>query len=157
MIACIGIRPFATSWPPARRTAEPNGAAHVFSQTSAAATLPGSIAAARWAMSSSARISASSASSLRRSPSSWEVVELHRLDVAVLVLLEDQEIEHADQFDIGEPGELGGDLAGEIRLARRELDHDKVDRPKLIKLGCSHRSSLRARQRRALLSRFETQ
>jgi hypothetical protein len=32
--AWIGIRPLATSWPPDRRTAEPNGAAHVFSQTS---------------------------------------------------------------------------------------------------------------------------
>ena len=41
-IAWAGMRPLVTSWPPDRRTAEPNGAAHVFSHTSTAAELPGS-------------------------------------------------------------------------------------------------------------------
>ncbi len=40
--AWTGIRPLATSCPPERRTAEPNGAAQVF-PTSTAAELPGSI------------------------------------------------------------------------------------------------------------------
>ena len=35
------MRPLAASWPPAWRTAEPNGAAHRFSHTSTAAELPG--------------------------------------------------------------------------------------------------------------------
>ena len=41
MSAWVGIRPLASSSPPDRRIAEPNGAAHVFSQTSTAAALPG--------------------------------------------------------------------------------------------------------------------
>ena len=31
MMAWMGIRPLAISWPPARRMAEANGAAHMFS------------------------------------------------------------------------------------------------------------------------------
>jgi hypothetical protein len=42
----LGIRPLATSCPPEWRTAEANGAAQVFSQTSTAAELLGSTAAA---------------------------------------------------------------------------------------------------------------
>ena len=39
--AWMGMRPVATSWPPAWRTAEPNGAAQTFSQTNTAALVPG--------------------------------------------------------------------------------------------------------------------
>lgn len=39
--AWVGIRPLVTSSPPDRRTAEPKGAAHMFSHTSTAAALPG--------------------------------------------------------------------------------------------------------------------
>ena len=53
MMAWIGIRPLAMSCPPARRMAEAKGAAHVFSYTSTAATLPGVMAAARCSTSSS--------------------------------------------------------------------------------------------------------
>ena len=42
MSAWVGIRPLASSSPPDVRTAEPNGAAQVFSQTSTAAAVPGS-------------------------------------------------------------------------------------------------------------------
>ena len=56
------MRPLATSWPPERRTAEANGAAQRFSQTSTAAELPGSIAAATAVTSSSLSSIASSAS-----------------------------------------------------------------------------------------------
>ena len=47
MIAWIGILPVAISCPPARRAAEANGAAQMFSQTSTPAVLPFSIASAR--------------------------------------------------------------------------------------------------------------
>src|SRR3954462_4133284 len=46
MMAWIGIRPLAMSWPPERRAAEANGAAQRFSKMSTPAVLPGSIAAA---------------------------------------------------------------------------------------------------------------
>src|SRR5207302_10584788 len=52
MIAWMGIRPLAISWPPECRTADAKGAAHRFSQMSTPAVLPGSIAAARWPTSS---------------------------------------------------------------------------------------------------------
>jgi hypothetical protein len=45
--AWTGMRPLAASWPPAWRTAAPNGAAYRFSQTSTAAGLPGSIVSGR--------------------------------------------------------------------------------------------------------------
>ena len=41
MIAWMGIRPFAISWPPERRAADANGAAHRFSQIRTPAVLPG--------------------------------------------------------------------------------------------------------------------
>src|ERR1035441_6773916 len=44
MIAWMGIRPLAISWPPERRAADANGAAHRFSQMSTPAVLPGSLA-----------------------------------------------------------------------------------------------------------------
>ena len=59
MIAWMGIRPLAISWPPERRAAAANGAAHRFSQMSTPAVVPGSIAAARCATSSAASNSAS--------------------------------------------------------------------------------------------------
>ena len=55
----LSVRPVAISWPPERRAADANGAAHRFSQMSTPAVLPGSIAAARCSTSSAARSSAS--------------------------------------------------------------------------------------------------
>ena len=69
-MAWIGIRPLAMSWPPERRAADANGAAHRFSKMSTPAVLPGSIAAARWSTSSAASSSASWASMACSSPSS---------------------------------------------------------------------------------------
>ena len=63
-----GMRPLATSWPPAWRTAAPKGAAHLFSHTSTPAELPGSTAAATAPTSSSLRSIASSPSCDRRPP-----------------------------------------------------------------------------------------
>jgi hypothetical protein len=77
-MAWIGMRPPAISWPPARRAAEANGAAQVFSQTRIPATLPGSIAAAKW------------------TTSSVEVVDLKGFDRSVRGLLEDQQVENSD-------------------------------------------------------------
>jgi hypothetical protein len=62
MSAWVGIRPLATNCPPDRRTAEPNGAALVFSHISTAAALPGSSDSPISATSSSASRTARSLS-----------------------------------------------------------------------------------------------
>ena len=104
----MGILPLATNCPPARRTAEANGAAQVFSHTNTAAELPGSIAAAT-------AVTSSSLSSLER---------------AVLVLLQDQQVKHPDELPLHQISKGRGDLA--VEPAAGELDNDPVNRAKLI-------------------------
>ncbi len=58
-MAWMGLRPLAMSCPPARRAADANGAAHRFSHTTTPATVPGSMAAPKWATSSAASNAAS--------------------------------------------------------------------------------------------------
>ena len=135
MIAWIGIRPSAMSWPPERRAADANGAAHRFSQMSTPAVLPGSMAAARCTTSSSASSSASSASSCLQRAEVVDVGELHRVDRAVLVLGQDQHVDHADGSGVDEREQLVGHLAGEVARSRRELDDDVVDGAEFIQ-GC---------------------
>ena len=128
----MGIRPLAMSWPPERRAAAANGAAHRFSQMSTPAVLPGSIAAARCSTSSSASSSASSASSASQLAELADVGELHRLDGTVVGLGEDQNVDHADDAAVDQCEQLGDHVAGEVARSRRELDDCVVDRTQLI-------------------------
>ena len=132
----MGIRPLAISWPPERRAADANGAAHRFSQMSTPAVLPGSMAAARCSTSSAANSSASCASTACSSPSSLDVGELRRLDGAVLVLGEDQDVDHADRSGVDQREQLCGHLAGEVARSRWELDDEVVDGAELIERCC---------------------
>ena len=130
--AWIGMRPLATSWPPDSRTAVPKGAAQVFSQTSTAAELPGSIAAATVGHVVLAEEHRELASYPRSSPISAvvEVGQLERLERTVLVLLQDQEVEHTDQPAFDEVRQRRRDLT--VEPAAGELDHDPVDRPSSV-------------------------
>ena len=83
MIAWIGIRPLAISWPPDRRAADANGAAHRFSQMSTPAVLPGSMAAARCSTSSAANSSAQLGLECLQLAELADVGQLHRLDRSV--------------------------------------------------------------------------
>src|SRR5271169_6241001 len=109
----MGIRPSAINWPPARRAAAAKGATHRFSHMSTPAVLPGSMAAARSTTSSAARSSASSASSAANSPSSL-VSELHRIDAAISLLGEDENVDQADRAGVDERSQLRGHLAREV-------------------------------------------
>jgi hypothetical protein len=70
-LAWIGMRPSAISWPPARRAAEANGAAHRFSPISTPAVLPGSIAAARLSTSCAAATARAEPRPSRSGRRSW--------------------------------------------------------------------------------------
>ena len=128
----MGIRPSAMSCPPERRAADANGAAHRFSQISTPAVLPGSMAAARCSTSSSASSSASSASSCLQRAEVVDVGELRRLDGAVRVLGQDQDVDHPDGSGLDQGEELLGHLAGEVARSRGELDDEVVDGTQLI-------------------------
>ena len=104
----------AISWPPERRAADANGAAHRFSQISTPAVLPGSIAAARWTTSSSASSSASFGLDRLQLAELGDVGELHGLDRAVLVLGQDQDVDHADGSGVDQREQLFRHLAGEV-------------------------------------------
>lgn len=58
-----------------------------------------------------------------------EVVDLEGVDVAVVVLGEDEPVEHADRAGVDQRREFGDRLAGEVGLTGRELDYQVVDRP----------------------------
>ena len=136
MMAWIGILPLAMSWPPARRAAEANGAAQRFSKTIAPAQLPLSIDAARLATSSADRISAISPSSARRSSTVSRSSISIRLENAVAVLVDDQQVEEPDRAVLDEGGEFGRHLTGEVGAVGRELDDEVVDRAELIEFVC---------------------
>ena len=110
----MGMRPEATSWPPARRAAEANGAAHLFSQTITPAVVPLSIDSARWMTSSAARISAISVSRCAQLVGHLEVVDLERLDGSVVGLLQDQQVEQPNGALVAEGGQLGRHLPREV-------------------------------------------
>ncbi len=56
-----------------------------------------------------------------------ELVELERQDVAVVVLGDEHQVEHADDLVVDEVDERGSDLAGEVVAG--EGDDDVLDRP----------------------------
>ena len=153
MIAWIGIRPWAMSWPPERRAADANGAAHRFSQMSTPAVLPGSIAAARCSTSSAASSSASSASSCLQLARARHVGQLHRLDRAVVVLGQDEHVDHADGAGLDQGEQLRRHLAGEVARARRELDDDVVDGAQFVQRCLGHRRSLSSSRMSNLVTR----
>jgi|SRR5215207_4537938 len=61
-----------------------------------------------------------------------DVGELRRVDVAVLVLGEDQYVDHADRSGVDQREQLCGHFAGEVARSRRELDDEVVDGPEVI-------------------------
>ena len=71
-----------------------------------------------------------------------EVVDLEGLDRAVVVLVQDQQVEHPDLASLDQGGELLGHPAVEVALAGRELDDQVVHRAQLIHLGHPHDPSL---------------
>ena len=148
-MAWMGMRPLAMSWPPARRAAEANGAAHEFSHTSTPAVVPGSMAAARWAMSSAASSSAIWVSATRRSSCGVQIGDLGGLDRPVRALLQDQQIEHPDELGVHQPADLGRHLASKIRDSRWELDHQVVHWSQFVDVYVSHdvQSLIRGRRR----------
>ena len=76
-----------------------------------------------------------SASSARICVHGRDVVDLERVDRAVLVLRENEEVQHPDHTGLREPGELLGDFTGEVLLPGRELDDEVVDGADLVQAG----------------------
>src|SRR3954451_17230962 len=64
-----------------------------------------------------------------------DVGELHRLDLAVLVLDEDEDVDETDGLGLDQRDELLGHLAREVAHTRRELDDEVVDGAQLVE-GC---------------------
>src|SRR5829696_184287 len=62
-----------------------------------------------------------------------EVGELERLDRAVGVLLQHEQVEYPDQVALDEVAERRRDLA--VEPTPGELDHDPVDRPQLVEVA----------------------
>src|SRR4051794_32457904 len=114
MIAWIGMRPSAISWPPARRAAEANGAAHRFSQINTPAVLPG-LHRRREVVDVFCRqqLAELRLDLLQRSEV-VDVGELHRVDRPVLVLEQDQRVDHPDGASLYQCDQLRCHLAGEV-------------------------------------------
>ena len=133
-----------------------NGAAQVFSQTSAAATVPGSRAWAMWPTSSSESSWANSAPSSRSAPASpsSNSCSSKRVDLAALVLGDDEQVEHAHCARLDQLLELLRHRAGEVCLAGRELDHEVVDRSQLVHDFVVHQHSSPAWIMRWVVTRY---
>jgi hypothetical protein len=74
-----------------------------------------------------------------------EVIEIAQLlghDVAVLSLLEDEDVHDADGAGVIEPEELLRALAAEVLVSSREFDDQVVDGPQLVDRAFSHGHSL---------------
>src|SRR3954465_14173109 len=69
-----------------------------------------------------------------------DVAELHRLDSTVLVLGEDDDVDHADRSRVDQREQLRGHLAGEVARSRWELDDEVVDGAEVIQGCLCHRS-----------------
>ena len=130
----------ASSSPPDLRMAEPNGAAHVFSQTSTAAALPGSSECADLLdvlLGEQDREVALQRAQLA-DLTVVGVAQLRRLDRAVFGLHDHHQVEHPDRVAVDQRLQLGRHLAREVRLLRRESDHEVVDRPEFIDVDVGH-------------------
>jgi hypothetical protein len=78
-----------------------------------------------------------------------EVVHLVGLDAAVLVLVQDEQVEHPDGPGLGQRCQLGRHLAGEVAAARGELHDEVVHRSQLVDRCVAHRGApLRTPKRR---------
>src|SRR5205814_2074061 len=64
-----------------------------------------------------------------------EVVDLERIDGAVLILGDDDEVQHLHDPRVHEFGQFGGHFAGEVLVAWRELDHEVVDGSEFVHLA----------------------
>ena len=68
-----------------------------------------------------------------------EILDLVPLDLAVLVFLEDQQVEHSNGARFDERRQLLRHLAGEVLCAGGELHDDVVDRSQLFVGDFAHR------------------
>jgi hypothetical protein len=88
----------------------------------------------------------------------FEIVRLKSLDPPVQLLRQEQQVKHADHAAVDESRQLGGHLAGEVRLIGRKLDHKVINRPKLVHIvvvhSCFLHKSLRTASRPVLAMRF---
>ena len=138
-MAWTGMRPLATSWPPDRRTATATGAAQRFSQTSTAADVPGSRAAAASSRSSSPSSPDDAPSNSANPSPPVQGPDLERDHRAVLVLGHEGDVEDADDAAIDEIEQQRRDLA--VRLAPRPFEDDVVDGAHLLEIVERHSSS----------------
>ena len=120
-MAWTGMRPLATSWPPERRSATAMGAAQRFSQTSTAATVPGSSAVAASSRSSWPSRPDDAPSNSARPASSSSSVEVDRRDRPVQVLGEERDVEDPDEPAVDEVQEQRHHLAGDRRVAGHSM------------------------------------
>ena len=74
----------------------------------------------------------------RELPELGQVGQLHRVDRAVLVLDEDEDVHDPDDPGVVEAEELVGALAGEVLVPGRELDDQVVDGPELVERSIFH-------------------
>ena len=121
----------AINWPPDRRAADANGAAHRFSQMSTPAVVPGSMAAARCSTSSAAKLRQLGLECLELSEL-LDVGKLHGLDGTVLVLGQDQYVDHADGSGVDQREQLLSHLAREVAGSRWKLDDEIVNGTEFI-------------------------
>ena len=125
----MGMRPFAISWPPERRAAEANGAAQRFSQIKTPAVLPGSIAAARLHDVVGCEELGEIGFDGLELAEFFDVRQFHRINGAVVVLGQDEDVDDADRPCVDERDQLFRHLAGEVACSGREFDDEVVDGP----------------------------
>ena len=124
-MAWIGIRPLATNSPPECRTAAPNGAAQTFSQINTAATRPGlhrgpdGLDVLRREQHRELRLQLEQLSEIAVA----EVVGLKALHRPVEVLLENQQVEHANHAQAFTPPERVSPRGGPAASAAAALVH----------------------------------
>src|SRR5689334_22056380 len=153
MIAWMGMRPLAISWPPARRAADARGAAHRFSEMSTPAVLAGSMDAAILLDVVLGQQLGQLGLQRLKFAELADVRELHRVDRAIRVLGQDQDVDDADRAGVDEREQFCLHLAGEVAGARWELDDDVVDGAEVIEGRVCHGASFAWEWARALLAR----
>ena len=92
------------------------------------AVLPGSIAAARCLDVVRGQELAQLGFDCLQFAELFDIGQLGRLDAAVRVLGEDQDIDHPDGAGVDQRSQFGRHLTGEVARSRRELDDDVVNR-----------------------------
>ena len=136
--SCAATRSKASIWPPLRRTAVANGAAHVFSKQMSTADDPGSMPSP--AVGGILVAEQAAACALEHDQVvlavAVDVGDLQAGDRAVELLRDGEDVEHADDAAVDEVDEQRDGLAG-ARRVRRVADDDDVDGSEFQVL-CAH-------------------